>query len=285
MGITATDAAYFGIQSVPAAAVFAALYLLFLAGFILQSFRERSRVYYSLTFFCAVRLTSFILRAIIAGTRGNNVGLLIGAEVLFAIGFFSLIYSTYNLVLDRELLSEHTSSSIISRVIRRRHLFRLVLLAAIVMGSVGISDINTSNDSNTISTGKSLHTTSTIIFFVLSVLVVYQALIVAKNELRYGAYKLGKGAFGRFQPYILLLISLLLLVREGFAMVTVNDFQKANNERLWYPLIAMPEILAVALFSIPGLVPGKREFPAKPETPRPAVRISRSMEVFHEGKN
>lgn len=50
---------------------------------------------------CLVRLTSFILRAIIAGPSGNNVDLLIGTEVLFAIGFFSLIYSTYNLVLDR----------------------------------------------------------------------------------------------------------------------------------------------------------------------------------------
>ncbi|KAG5735470.1 hypothetical protein E4T56_gene12842 [Termitomyces sp. T112] len=53
------------------------------------------------------------------------------------------------------------------------------------MGSVGISDINTFSDSNTISTGKSLHTTGMITFLVLSILVVYQALIVAKNELRY----------------------------------------------------------------------------------------------------
>lgn len=52
------------------------------------------------------------------------------------------------------------------------------------MGSVGISDINTSNNPSSISTGKSLHTTSTIIFLVLSVLVAYEALIVAKNELR-----------------------------------------------------------------------------------------------------
>ncbi|KAG6902072.1 hypothetical protein C0995_004770 [Termitomyces sp. Mi166 len=216
MGTAETDAAYFGIQSIPAAVVFAALYLL---------------------------------------------------------------------LFPWELLLEYISTSIISRVIRRRYLFHFALLAAIVMGSVGISDINSSNDPNTISNGKSLHLASTIIFLVLSVLVVYQALIVAKNELRYGAHKLGKGTFGRFQPWILLLISLLLLVREGFAMATVNDFQKATNERLWYPLIAMPEILAVALFSIPGLVPGRCELPTHPKTPQPTMKVSRFVEIFHEGKN
>ncbi|KAG6892681.1 hypothetical protein C0993_003253, partial [Termitomyces sp. T159_Od127] len=100
-----------------------------------------------------------------------------------------------------------------------------------------------------------------------------------------GSPKLGKGTFGRYQPYILLLISLLLLVREGFAMATVNDFQKANNERFWYPLVATPEILAVALFSIPGLVPGKRELLAQPGASQQAVKVSRFVEVFGEGKN
>ncbi|KAG6808255.1 hypothetical protein H0H92_004728, partial [Tricholoma furcatifolium] len=52
-----------------------------------------------------VRMTSFILRAILAGPAGNNVGLLIGDLVLFNIGFFSLLYSAYNLVLDRYIIS------------------------------------------------------------------------------------------------------------------------------------------------------------------------------------
>lgn len=68
-------------------------------------------------------------------------------------------------------------------------------------------------------------------------------------------------------------------------MATVNDFQKANNECFWYPLVAMPEVLAVALFSIPGLVPGRRDLPTQSETPRPAVKVSRFVEVFHEGKH
>jgi len=61
----------------------------------------------------------------------------------------------------------------------------------------------------------------------------------------------------RYAIYILLFISLLLLIREIFAMATINDTRKANNENLWYPLSALPEILAVCLYTIKGLVPGR----------------------------
>ena len=54
---------------------------------------------------------------------------------------------------------------------------------------------------------------------------------------------------------ILLLVSLLLLVREAFATATISNSLKQNNEHLWYPLIALAEILAVVLYATPGLVP------------------------------
>lgn len=37
--------------------------------------------------------------------------------------------------------------------------------------------------------------------------------------------------------------------------VTIGDVIKQNNEAFWYPLIALPELLAVFLFTTPGLVP------------------------------
>jgi len=61
----------------------------------------------------------------------------------------------------------------------------------------------------------------------------------------------------RYAIYILLFISLLLLIREIFAMATINDTRKANNESLWYPLSALPENFAVCLYTIKGLVPGR----------------------------
>lgn len=58
---------------------------------------------------------------------------------------------------------------------------------------------------------------------------------------------------------ILLLVSLLLLVREAFVTATINNGLKQNSEHLWYPLIALPEILAVILYATPGLVPQRKD--------------------------
>lgn len=53
--------------------------------------------------FLLVRVTAFIMRAILAGsnTAGQNLGLLIGDQILFSVGLFGLLYSAYSLVLDR----------------------------------------------------------------------------------------------------------------------------------------------------------------------------------------
>jgi hypothetical protein len=61
--------------------------------------------------------------------------------------------------------------------------------------------------------------------------------------------------------YILLLISALILIGEAFSIATVNDAEKQNNEHFWYPLIALPEILAGVLYTARGLVPARSELP------------------------
>lgn len=63
----------------------------------------------------------------------------------------------------------------------------------------------------------------------------------------------------KYGIYILYIVSLLLLVREAFSMATVSNTYKQNNEHFWYPLVALPEILAVILFSTPGLVPRRSD--------------------------
>lgn len=60
---------------------------------------------------------------------------------------------------------------------------------------------------------------------------------------------------------VLCVIALVLLVREIFATATMSDLRKQNNEHLWYPLYALPEILAVAMYSTPNLVPPRSELP------------------------
>ena len=56
-----------------------------------------------------------------------------------------------------------------------------------------------------------------------------------------------------------MMIALLLLIREIFTMATVSNAAKQDNERFWYPLVAVPEILAILLYTTPGLVPSRDE--------------------------
>ena len=67
--------------------------------------------------------------------------------------------------------------------------------------------------------------------------------------------------------FILLAISLLLLVRQAFvtATMTPRTRSKQFNEHFWYPLVAAPELLAVLLYTTPGLVPAKDDLAKESE--------------------
>ena len=55
------------------------------------------------TCFFLVRVAAFAMRAVLAGSESTaeNLDVVIADEALFNIGYFGLIYSAYNLVLDR----------------------------------------------------------------------------------------------------------------------------------------------------------------------------------------
>jgi hypothetical protein len=73
-------------------------------------------------------------------------------------------------------------------------------------------------------------------------------------------YIRGKDSLGiRYGNYILLIISFLMIIREVFTVATVTNTTQEYNEHLWYPLIALPEILVVILYLTPGLVPRRDE--------------------------
>ncbi|KAJ4463768.1 hypothetical protein C8J55DRAFT_293359 [Lentinula edodes] len=54
------------------------------------------------------------------------------------------------------------------------------------------------------------------------------------------------------------IISFLLLIREIFTAATMNNIAKSNNEYFWYPLVALPQILRVFLYTVLGLIPSSR---------------------------
>lgn len=75
-------------------------------------------------------------------------------------------------------------------------------------------------------------------------------------------YKHADGSLGGdYGAYILCVIALLLLIREVFAVATMGNQAQQKNEHLWYPLSALPEIIAVLLYATPDLVPPRSELP------------------------
>ncbi|KAF8809296.1 hypothetical protein BYT27DRAFT_7254796 [Phlegmacium glaucopus] len=266
-----------GIESLAGAIVFTILYIPILVWFVRKSFNHPTQVHYALTFFCTIRVVAFVMRAVLAGSAsaGESIKVLIADEALFAIGYFSLLYSAYSLVLDRILLSNESStpSHPILRLTQNRRVFRLAIMIALILGIVS-SSTTTSNGTST--TNTSLHIASTVIFLIVTALQAIQTIILASQGVsaRSQYFVRGEGTIGvRYGNYILVIISLLLLVREAFATATVKNSAKQNNEHFWYPLLAVPEILAVILFTTPGLVPRQDEVPAYSLTDKTAAEV------------
>ncbi|KAH7880134.1 uncharacterized protein C8R40DRAFT_1066236 [Lentinula edodes] len=227
----------FGFESVAAAGIFAALYAPLTVWFFLLLIRHRSYVVFTLVIFCQIRFVAFIIRAILAGskTAAENLDLFIAGEVLFSVGFFGLLYGAYGLVMDR--------------LMRSRIFFHLGLSTGVALGIVGI--VETSN--NTSSTiGSVFRKVSVIIFVVLTVLQAYQTVNLVIAERRGTSFGARHGAL------IFMLIAILLLLREIFIVATIGSTAQQNNEHLWYPLVALPELLCIILYAVPGLIPPKR---------------------------
>jgi hypothetical protein len=57
------------------------------------------------------------------------------------------------------------------------------------------------------------------------------------------------------RSYVLFVIALLLLTREVYIAISSGECTVLCGERLWYPLAALTEVIAVCLFATLGLVP------------------------------
>ncbi|KAJ7573957.1 hypothetical protein C8J56DRAFT_1129261 [Mycena floridula] len=235
----------FGFKSVPAAAIFAVLYAPLAALFIFQAIKHRRYVFFIACMFCQIRVAAFVIRAV------DNLSLFTADEVLFGVGFFGLLYSAYTLCLDRQaicLRSDPTPPRGLSRLTRNRMLFRLALMAGVVIGIIATTDA-LSSDASSRSTGvtlrKAIQTCRT------GTLRICQ---LCKESLSIGEIhhmkKLEPSIGQTHGHFFLLLIAGFLLIREIFLIATLGDTSKQNREELWYPLIALPEISLYDLVSL-----------------------------------
>jgi len=255
-------AKYGGIQSLPAAVVFTILYVPLAAWYIRVVFGCLRRFVIALAVFCHIRIAAFAVRAALASsqTAADNFNIYIAEQVLLSIGYFGLLFAVYDLVNDRTEIFEQDyfkdstggrpRMSLPLRLIRNRHLFNLAMMVGVVLGIVGITKTSDPHASLV------LRKVSVAIFLALTALTTLHTLHLLRIEfiddgIRYPEHS----SFGaKNGALILLAISLLLLVREIFVAATLGNVKVYQNEHFWYPLVAVPELLAVILFLVPGLI-------------------------------
>lgn len=162
-----------------------------------------------------------------------------------------------------------------------RHLMRMALTGAVVLGVIGAVDTqDSSNSADKIKTGNLLRKISVIIFLVIACLLVVHTLFAMAAERRAAPCKpilppdfpkiltvfedeksYGSSLGQLHGMKILLFTGLFLAVREAFYAVTLNNIPRQQEEKLFYPFAAGTELIAVLTFLIPGIVPPKHELP------------------------
>ncbi|KAJ7254231.1 hypothetical protein C8J57DRAFT_1473646 [Mycena rebaudengoi] len=277
-------ASILGIQNTWAPIVFAVIYFLLLLWYTAQAVRRHAWVYGALAFFSLLRVISYSLRAVMAGNHRNsafNRKMAIAYEILYNVGFFSILLSAYRLLHSRRRLAEINQArergrSVLHRVLGGLHKGRIIeflLLLAVILGAVGIGEALSSNARH-VGQGNMLNDASTYIFLVVTIFIALLTLLVIRLErlLIHNAPSSTGTSYRGSHHLILSAIATLLLLRMLFHAATVhqratngqNTISQATdgikhtaqgNEHLWYPLSPLPELLAALLFLAPGLVP------------------------------
>ncbi|KAF9463460.1 hypothetical protein BDZ94DRAFT_1236127 [Collybia nuda] len=259
-------------KSLGGAVAVGAFYFVSISKAFQETFQRPSLVVVMSTLFCAIRLPSFVMRALIseALSRGEipNFNFFIAHQVLFGVGIVVLLYALYILVLTREL--EETSNESLrelftgtgpsthpfNRFTGNQMVFWAIAMPAVVLGIVGpcLGEITNPNK------GSALYQASTVMFLVLTILVVYRTFLTARAEItsgyQYSGESRGAGA------YTICIISVLVLLRGCYGVATMGDLVEQNDEHLWYPLFVVPEILSVMTIVARRLTPPRYELPA-----------------------
>ncbi|KAE9405794.1 hypothetical protein BT96DRAFT_934554 [Gymnopus androsaceus JB14] len=253
----------FGFKSIPAAVIFAICYLPLCLWFIPKVIMRRTYAVFTVTLFCLMRFAAFIIRVALLASNsiGEDENVFIVDEVLFSIGFFGLLYGAYGLVLDRRFADAELNSlalcatsqyheNPVNAILSNRKLFHLVLLAGLIMGIIGITDSTGSSPS---SSGTTLRKASVIVFLILTLLQAYQTFTLRIPSFASSLLVIPSGLVTELLS--LGPLQLFLLVREIYLVSTISSTIKQNKEDTWYPLVALPELICVVLYALPGVIP------------------------------
>lgn len=255
-----------GIESFPLALIFCAIYVPLFIVFITRWCKNMTYVLGVAALFSIIRVTAFGMRAALTKSESlsENKTFVIVQSIIYSVGYFGVLSAAINLVIDREEAAGIKNRDPLRIITANRHLTRMILTGAVVMGIIGTIDTqDSSNSTNTVKTGHLLRKISVIIFLVVSCLLVVHTLFAIVAERNAAPYEKSDGSsIGQTHGMqILLFTGMFLALREAFYAVTLNNLPRQQEEKLFYPFAACTELIAVLTFLIPGLVPPKNELP------------------------
>lgn len=154
--------------------------------------------------------------------------------------------------------------SIQARIIGGRRIYRLMTLAVVALSIVAaVKSVDPE--------GKTLREAATILTFLLTVVLAAASVVNLADgpQQREEVYELnsshdeaGKRPVhgARWNPALFVVIAALLLVREAYMIASIDDPKVLINEKFWYPLSVLPELLAALLLGYMRFVePGSRQ--------------------------
>lgn len=255
-----------GIESFPLALIFCAIYVPLFIVFMTRWCKNVTYVLGAVALFSIIRVTAFGMRAALTKSESlsEHKNFVIAQSIIYSIGYFGVLSSAVNLVIDREEAAGINNRDPLRVITANRHLMRMTLTGAVVVGIIGAVDAqDSSNSADKIKTGNLLRKISVIIFLVIACLLIVHTLFAIGAEKKAAPYEKSYGnSIGQTHGMkILLFTGMFLALREAFYAVTLNNLPRQQEEKLFYPFAAGTELVAVLTFLIPGLVPPKHELP------------------------
>ncbi|KAJ3182941.1 hypothetical protein HDU85_002547 [Gaertneriomyces sp. JEL0708] len=236
---------YSGIHSIAAPVAFVVVYALLAVVFAVLTARRQCAAHIILLLFCIIRIAAFTMRTIIRGsdTAGECLGFYLATVIMYTMGFVGLLYTAYALVLDHALLIADRLPSAYSRSFaKNRVVIRLILIVAVSLGITGGNYAALASSDNGKQLGQALKSAATWIFFIVSLLLLVQALTLWRRN-------------RQSTSFILLLVAVFLFVREVFYVATLDNNARQQDESFFYPLAVGTETVAAILIAMPGVVP------------------------------
>ncbi|KAI8910065.1 hypothetical protein DFJ77DRAFT_471858 [Powellomyces hirtus] len=250
-------AAFSGISSQSAAIVFAVLYVPVL--FVLW-LTTRGRLTYLnclLTFFSAVRVAAFAMRAVLTvADNGTSIGLFITYSVLYSTGFVILLTATFLMLSASIVKNGHLlSKSSVAKFPRIERILRMVLIATIALG-IWSSSYTGHNDADSRNRQIALTAATTWILEIMAAIALLLTLTVTRQLFRAG------NRTARMP--LLTLVAALILVRASFFVKCIPEKDNpaadlpSRQENLWYPFAAATELMAVVLITVITTMDGRK---------------------------